>query len=238
LKILLVLTAFAVACSSASATQQKVHLFILSGQSNMAQLDPELSFTPALRNAFGKTNVVVVKDAEKGQSISRWYKKWKSATGKPPEVTGDLYDRLMTKVNEAIKGNTVSTITFVWMQGESDTLERQGEVYAASLQGLHKQIQDDLKRNDIKFIIGRISDHGNANPQWILVRKAQVKVTEADPMAAWVDTDDLNGPHNDLHYTKDGYDKLGKRFAEKAITLIKKSKEGLKNNKKNAVDVQ
>jgi hypothetical protein len=214
-----------VACSSAYPTRQKVHLFILSGQSNMAQFDPELSFTPALENAFGKTNVVVVKDAERGQSISRWYKKWKSAIGKTPKDTGDLYDRLMTKVKEAIKGKTVSTITFIWMQGESDTLKRQGEVYLASLQGLRKQIQDDLKRNDINFVIGRISDHGNANSQWTLVRNAQVMVAEVDPMAAWVDTDDLNGPHNDLHYTKDGYDKLGQRFAEKAIALIKKVKK-------------
>ena len=33
------------------------HLFILSGQSNMAGLKPEISFTPTVEAAFGKENV-------------------------------------------------------------------------------------------------------------------------------------------------------------------------------------
>ena len=57
------------------------HLFILSGQSNMAGLKPEESFTPAVEEAFGKKNVIVVKDAlggatdsqvVQGLEISRW----------------------------------------------------------------------------------------------------------------------------------------------------------------------
>ena len=40
------------------------HLFILSGQSNMDRLDPKVSFTPAVEAAFGKENVIVVKDSK------------------------------------------------------------------------------------------------------------------------------------------------------------------------------
>ena len=43
------------------------HLFILSGQSNMAGLRPQESFTPAVVAAFGKSEVIVVKDAHGGQ---------------------------------------------------------------------------------------------------------------------------------------------------------------------------
>jgi len=45
-----------------------------------------------------------------------------------------------------------------------------------------------------------------------------------------VNTDDLNDKSKDgkttngLHYTEEGYKLLGQRFAEKAITLIKKEK--------------
>jgi hypothetical protein len=60
------------------------HLFILSGQSNMARLDPNEAFTPAMNQTFGKNNVIVVHDAKGGQPIRRWYKKWKSATGNEP----------------------------------------------------------------------------------------------------------------------------------------------------------
>ena len=38
----------------ADAQEAKVRLFILSGQSNMAGLKPETSFTPAIKKAFPK----------------------------------------------------------------------------------------------------------------------------------------------------------------------------------------
>ena len=62
-------------CVDGQADDAK-HLFILSGQSNMAGLRPEESFTPAVEAAFGKDHVIVVKDAQGGQPIRRWYKKW------------------------------------------------------------------------------------------------------------------------------------------------------------------
>ena len=40
------------------------HLFILSGQSNMAGLKPEESFIPTVEKKFGKENVIVIKDAQ------------------------------------------------------------------------------------------------------------------------------------------------------------------------------
>ena len=46
--------------------------------------------------------------------------------------------------------------------------------------------------------------------------------TEDDPLADWVDTDEMNGPNDGLHYDKPGYAELGKQFAEKTIALLKK----------------
>lgn len=208
------------------------HLFILSGQSNMAGMDPNTSFTPALEAAFGKDNISVVKDAQGGQPIRRWFKNWKPAEGEGPEVTGDLYVRLMEKVDTASLGKKFTTVTFVWMQGERDAREKHGQVYAASLKGLKEQLAKDLGRKDINFVIGRLSDFDMDNakyPHWTMVRQVQVEVAEADPRGAWVDTDDLNDGINkkgvevvnDLHYSVEGYKKLGERFAEKAIELIK-----------------
>jgi hypothetical protein len=218
--------------SSADSAETEKHLFILSGQSNMAGLDPDISFTPTVEAAFGKDNVIVVKSAQGGQPIRRWYKKWKPAEGDLPKATGDLYDVLMKKVNEAIKGEKPTTVTFVWMQGERDAREKHGEVYAASLKGLIDQLAADLGRKDVNFVIGRLSDFDMGNtkyPDWTRVREAQVEVADADPRGAWVDTDDLNDGKNkrgrqikdDLHYSVEGYRTLGKRFAEKSIELIK-----------------
>lgn len=226
MKCFCIATLFALAwVSSVNAADKDKHLFILSGQSNMARLDPNISFTPAVEKAFGKENVTVVKDAQGGQPIHRWYKKWEPAQGDAPATTGDLYDRLMKKIDVAVKENKFATVTFIWMQGERDAKEKHGDVYAASLKGLLAQLEDDLKRKDINFVIGRLSDAGNANNKsdWGVVRKAQVEVAEAYARGAWVDTDDLNGEKNDLHYTVDGYKKLSERFAEKSIELIKKN---------------
>ena len=222
-----------VSISPANAEEKDKHLFILSGQSNMAGLDPNISFTPAVEAEFGKNKVTVVKDALGGQPIRRWYKKWKPAQGDGPKATGDLYDRLMKKVYTAIKGKQFTTVTFVWMQGERDAREEHGEVYADSLKGLVDQLAMDLELEDLNFVIGRLSDFDMKNetyPHWTMVRKAQVEFAEADPNCAWVNTDDLNDGKNqkgeqikdDLHYSVEGYKLLGKRFAEKAIELIKK----------------
>jgi glucosylceramidase len=207
------------------------HLFILSGQSNMARLDPEVSFTPTLTQTFGKDAVIAVKEAEGAQPIRRWYKNWKSATGEMPEGNGDLYDKLMEKVNAAIAGENIATVTFVWMQGERDAREEHGEVYAESFKGLLEQLQNDFGRDDINVVIGRLSDFDLENrewPHWTRVRNIQMKLADELPAAIWVDTDDLNSGEdengnmleNDLHYSVEGYRTLGERFAKAAMALI------------------
>ena len=54
-------------------------------------------------------------------------------------------------------------------------------------------------------------------------------MAEKNPNCVWVDADDLNDGKNrrgatiknDLHYSADGYVKLGQRFADQAVRLIK-----------------
>jgi len=211
---------------SAAQAEDGKHLFILSGQSNMAGLDPNASFTPAVEKEFGKDNVIVIKSAQGGQPIRRWYKDWKSKDGEPLSTTnGDLYDKMMSLVNPAVEGQKIASVTFVWMQGERDAKESHGEVYGASFMGVIKQLEKDLKREDVNFVIGRLGSgqlQGKAYPHWSMVREAQVKVAEDSKRGAWIDTDDCPLKGDKLHYTPEGYKTMGKRFAEKAIALIKK----------------
>lgn len=211
--------------------QDSEHLFILSGQSNMAGLDHSDSFAPIVANEFGEENVIIVKDAQGGQPIHRWFKDWAMEGTDEPERRGILYDRLMDKVNLAIEGKQLESVTFIWMQGERDAREQFGKVYGESLQGLVEQLSDDLGRDDINCVVGRLSDFDMDNssyPHWMLVREAQVEFADRHPRAAWVNTDDLNDGvngkgksiTNDLHYSVQGYQNLGKRFALKAIELI------------------
>jgi hypothetical protein len=215
------LLAALISVSFVNAEEQKAHLFILSGQSNMERLDLQKSLIPTLTKELGAGNVLIVKDARDGQPIFRWYKNWKSVDGSSPKETGDVYDDLMAKVNAVVnKGRQIKTVTFIWMQGEGDAIAGQGAVYEKSLKGLINQLRTDMKRQDINFIIGRLSDYLMDHPGWLAVRLAQVNVAESDPRGAWVDTDSLNGEVDDLHYSDEGYVELGRRFAKKAITLI------------------
>lgn len=222
---------------SANIAAKGKHLFILSGQSNMAGLNPKTSFIPAVEKEFGKENVTVVKHAIGGRPIRLWDKNYKfpnkEASEKDKKGFGSIYIQLMKKVGDASKGKSYDTVTFVWMQGERDAREKLAEVYAESFKRILEQLKADLKKGKINFVIGRISDFDMSDKRykhWTKVRDIQVKLAEDDPNGEWVDTDDLNDKVNkktkkvkhDLHYTKAGYKTLGQRFADKAIELIKK----------------
>ena len=215
-------------------TKSDKHLFILSGQSNMQGHRPDEAFTPAVKAALGNEAVIVIQDAMGGQPIQRWWKNWKSSDGQKSEWKGDLYDRLMSKVEPKINGQRLASITFLWMQGERDAKLRLGTLYEASLKGLYRQLSNDLNRKDVNFVIGRLSDFDLKNsryPHWTMIRKAQVKVAESNPRFSWVNTDDLNDGinrkgkkiENDLHYSAEGYKELGKRFATNALKLIRQN---------------
>jgi hypothetical protein len=235
INLILIISFASIVSSLGASAQHSKHLFILSGQSNMVGLKPEESFLPAIESALGKNNVIVVKDAMGSQPIRRWYRDWKPLEGDTPPAQPDLYDSLMKKVNAAIANQRIETVTFIWMQGERDAREKLGNVYERSLLGLYHQLSNDLKRNDVNFIIGRLSDFGmsNANyPDWVMIREIQARVGESNPRFAWINTDDLNDGHdrsgkaiqNDLHMSADGYITMGQRFAQQAIQLINTSK--------------
>jgi len=216
-----------------SSAQNTAHLFILSGQSNMKRLDPAERFTPRVVEEYGTQNVIVVKEAQGGQPIRRWYKGWNDLVGNDTISSGDIYEVLMEKVNQSIKGIDPLSITFLWMQGEKDANEGNGEVYKAALKGLIQQLRSDMQRADIYFVIGRLSDFDMDNSKyqdWTMIREIQVEVADEDSLATWVNTDDLNDGinnkgnqvSNDLHSTPEGYKIFGTRLAESAIELIKK----------------
>lgn len=113
-----------VGLAPASAAEKKVRLFVLSGQSNMAGLDPRVSFTPAVEKEFDGDEVIVVKHAIGGQPIRRWYKKWQLPVGatesKAAGKNGDLFDQLMQAVTKSLGDKKPDSVAFVWMQGERD----------------------------------------------------------------------------------------------------------------------
>ena len=219
---------------SALAGEHQKHLFILSGHSNMQGHRPDEAFTPMVQEALGRERVIVIQDALGGQPIHRWWKEWRDPKGEKPSQVGDLYDRLMGKVNAGIEGQKIKTVCLVWMQGERDAKMGWGKLYEKALLGLHSQLAKDLnwRANDLGFVIGRLSDFDMSNkryPHWTMVREAQERIANSSKNFFLVNTDDLNDGFSrkgktikdDLHYSAEGYKILGKRFAEFSIKTIR-----------------
>lgn len=215
---------------------EKVHLFILSGQSNMAGMKPELGFLPEAKKLFDG-EVVYLKVAKGGQQISLWVKEWSEIAKKNKVDTSQVsaknlkaiyYQQILTKYKELLKKYPKPTsTTFCWMQGERDAKAKLDGAYEDALKQLIANLRRDLQRPDMNVVIGRISDYENKG-SWENVRQIQVEVAKDDPKGAWVDCDDLNDGigkkgkklENDLHYTKEGYKALGERFARQAKALV------------------
>ena len=93
--------------------------------------------------------------------------------------------------------------------------------YEKSLKAVIAQLRAYMGREDINIVIARISPFSNGVPAWDQIRKMLVAVAESDSRGAWIDTDDIDRDEKDIHYSRKGYPQLAKRFAEKAIGLIK-----------------
>ena len=215
------------------------HLFILSGQSNMT---PGLKggFANAVAEHYGKENVAIAAHSKNGRGIRFWDQEYTYPDGyivkgkKKPPTAGSLaqhgedYIPLMKSVRKAGDSKSFKTVTFVWMQGESDAGRDLGPFYAASFTRVLNRLKADTERSDINFVIGRVSDAGLGGPNeegWKHVRAIQMKLADDAEYGAWINTDDLNGPDNDVHYPREQCGILGARFAEKAIELVAKRLE-------------
>ena len=199
----------------------------------MAGLKPERAFLPELKKLLPDDEILHVKFAKGGQPIRKWVKNWDeiAAKSKLParKDPGAFYDQTLKMAKSATGETKLDSITFFWMQGERDAKEKLSAAYEESMKTLIANLREDLGAPEMNFVIGRLSDFSTVE-HWEAVRKAQVKVATDDPRGSWVDTDDTNNkekngkPHNDLHYTKDGYDLFGQRLARQAVLLIKGSK--------------
>lgn len=241
------LSAFAFAvlaiASAGHAADRPVHIFILSGQSNMAGMNPKLGLEPEAARLFPDAEVVYFKVARGGQPIRYWVAEWNEIAerhGLDVKITPDggegdgtrYYQPILKQYRQLLdKHPQPASVTFCWMQGERDAREKLSAAYTDALNQLIANLRRDLKQPGMNFVIGRLSDFGKPdNAHWQDVRKAQVEVAGGDPHGAWVDCDDLNDKEkggvkrDDLHYTKEGYELLGRRYVRQAKALIEGAK--------------
>ena len=225
--------------STCFADDKPVHLFILSGQSNMAGMDPETGFLPEANKLFKGDQVVYIKVAKGGQPICRWLEEWTDIAEKKGldakhisrihrDGKVEFYQPILDQYQEMLKKHpSLTSVTFCWMQGERDANGGAHAAYKDALKLLISKLRRDLKRPDMNIVIGRIGDYALDRPSCVAVRKVQREIVNEDPRGAWVDVDDLNNREKDgkvinaVHYNRpEGYITLGRRFARQGHALV------------------
>jgi len=230
--ILLVALVQMALAQTALGAEKPVHVFILSGQSNMAGMNPQVGFEDEAAKLFPDAEIRYFKVARGGQPIRLWVKQWDEIAEKhglaAKNAETKYYQPILSQYRELVGEQTKpASVTFCWMQGERDARENLSAAYFDALTQLIENLRRDLEQPQMAFVIGRLSDFGpETNTQWQAVRKAQVDLADGDPRGAWVDCDDLNDKENngvkrnDLHYTKQGYELLGRRYVRQAKAII------------------
>jgi len=239
----LIAVMFLAMASIGFAEEKPVHLFVLSGQSNMKGMDPETGFMPEAEKLFKDEEVVYIKVAKSGQPICRWLEEWVAIAKEKgfdekhikrihKDGKVEFYQPILDQYKEMLKKHQkIASVTFCWMQGERDASGGAQAAYKDALKLLITKLRRDLERPDMNIVIGRLSDAGQKKESWRAMRKIQMEIVNEDPSGAWVDCDDLNDKMKDgkmqnaVHYNRpEGYIILGQRFARQGYALIKGEK--------------
>ena len=185
-----------------------------------ARFGPEVSFGHAMAKAFPDDDIRLVKHAVSGTSL---YKDW-------APTNGPQYRAFMATANDALADLDTSNVAYsvvgmLWLQGESDAKDRQGESYERNLTTFIAHIRTIFNAPEMPFIIARVRDHYGKGIQADMVRAAQESVAKTMRRVAWFDTDDCS-MFNAGHYDSAGLIVIGKRFAEEYVKMLNVRQSG------------
>ena len=197
-------------------------LFLLSGQSNMLRMDIHSSFVPELLAHAQGHPFAVAKCARNRQPLSRWLPDWQDLTGLPQHPRdGLMLTQLLRQAQSVMGRQSPERVVLVWMQGEADARSNLVDNYEVGFTHLVRNLENTLDTS-IDLVVGRLAHRSTDSPSfktWYRIRELQVDMAERRPGSVWVDTDGLNGPDLNTHYSDEGYVELGRRFARACIRL-------------------
>jgi lysophospholipase L1-like esterase len=183
------------------------------------RVGPDVSFGHAIAKALPDENIRLIKYAINGTSL---YKQW-------APTTGPMYIGFMKAAKGALADLENKQVPYkiagmLWLQGESDAVDKKGAAYEKNLSAFIKHMREKFKSPDMPFIIARVRNFYGKGAQAQMVRKAQQDLAEKMKNVAWFDTDDLNPLINGGHYNLPNTIEIGNRFAGKYTEISSKSK--------------
>ncbi|MHA3772411.1 sialate O-acetylesterase [Verrucomicrobiota bacterium sgz303538] len=228
--------------------KEKLHVYLLMGQSNMAGrgkvetgAQPEdrrvLVFTQDQKWAVAKDPLHWDKpkvagvgpglsfaksmaDAQKGITIGLV----PCAVGGTPlrrwERSGDLYTAALERTRAAMATGTLSGV--LWHQGESDSNEKLAATYQERLTRMFQDLRTDLGAPSLPIVVGelgRFHIERTGKPAQ-MVNDALHNVTQSVPAVAIASSDGLKDGGDKLHFDADSQREFGRRYAAAMLKLL------------------
>jgi hypothetical protein len=163
---------------------------------------PEVNFAHLIAKTFPNDNVIIIKTAASGSSITQWL------PGEP------LYDALLRQVKFVVDPAEADIQAVVWMQGETDAKdEKLANAYKQNLKALIDGLRKDLHAGHAMFLVGRITQPNANFAMEKTVRNAQNEVDKDNPNTIIIPTDGLGKLYDNVHFNSEGLIELGRRFA-------------------------
>jgi hypothetical protein len=185
---------------------------------------PEVGFACSLHAAGWKDVAIIKVYANFGRDVRDW----------PWGEGGELFSAWTKFVDArlaelAAEGRTPRVRGFVWHQGIDDALHGTlAAEYERNLTDLIRVLRKRYASDETPFVLARSVDSRIVQRQpdpdqqipMAQVRRAQVKVGESVPYAAWINVDDLPNV-NTHHFSADSQLIIGRRLAEAFLALQK-----------------
>ncbi|GDY19653.1 acetylxylan esterase [Verrucomicrobiota bacterium] len=243
----LLLTAITIRAAEPAAlpAREKLHLYLLIGQSNMAgrglveaqdkqphprvlTLTKEGKWVPAVDPIhYDKPNAGVGLGTTFGKVMAE-----RDATvtiGLIPCAVGgtpisrwqkdaDLYEAALKRARAAAPHGVFKGI--LWHQGEADSgKEETAKVYAAKLDAMIAAWRKDLEQPNLPVVVGQLGEFYAGGAGVKLVREAQQTVPERVPHTGFAPATDLNHKGDKVHFDAAAYREFGKRYATAMVKL-------------------
>jgi hypothetical protein len=179
----------------------------------VAGVGPGLTFGKTMAHHDPSIRVGLIPCAAGGSPISVWKHGgyWEQTKSKP-------YDDAIERTGIAVEHGVLKGI--LWHQGESDSNDKDAELYEDRLAVLINTLRTELGVSDVPFIVATLGDFiVESRPIARIVNKALRQISRRVKHAACVDSTGLEHKGDNVHFSADAERELGRRYAEAMIRL-------------------
>lgn len=180
----------------------------------MAELSMGSSFAKRLlQDCPADVSVLLVQTAVGGSSISQWLG---DSLHRGVKLFSNFDDRVaMAKKYGVIKG-------VLWHQGEADANERDIPFYRERLEVLFSRFRKVAGNKRLPVVLGELGSFSKSPVLFERINGVMREYLGVDHRAALVRTSDLQHKGDFLHFDTEGVRKMGERYAEQYLRLIRR----------------